>query len=36
MEAIDKFSEREWAEIIFLTHSGMSQEEFPGIAGHRV
>jgi phosphoglycolate phosphatase-like HAD superfamily hydrolase len=33
MEAIGKFSEREWAEIVFLTHSGMSQEEFREIVG---
>jgi phosphoglycolate phosphatase-like HAD superfamily hydrolase len=28
MAAIAKFSERDWAEIVFLTHSGMSQAEF--------
>jgi phosphoglycolate phosphatase-like HAD superfamily hydrolase len=28
MEAISKFSERDWAEIVFQTHSGMSQEDF--------
>jgi hypothetical protein len=32
MAAIAKFSERDWAEIVFLTHSGMSQEEFQTIA----
>lgn len=32
MAAISKFSERDWAEIVFLTHSGMSQAEFHGIA----
>jgi phosphoserine phosphatase len=26
--AISKFSERDWAEIVFATHSGMSQAEF--------
>jgi hypothetical protein len=26
--AIAKFSERDWAEIVFATHSGMSQAEF--------
>jgi phosphoserine phosphatase len=30
--AIAKFSERDWAEIVFLTHSGMSQEQFQQIA----
>jgi phosphoglycolate phosphatase-like HAD superfamily hydrolase len=28
MEAIGRFSERDWAEILFLTHAGMSQERF--------
>jgi hypothetical protein len=28
MDVIGKFSERDWAEIVFQTHSGMSQEEF--------
>jgi phosphoserine phosphatase len=28
MEAIGHFSERDWAEIVFVTHSGMSQENF--------
>jgi phosphoglycolate phosphatase-like HAD superfamily hydrolase len=28
MAAIAKFSERDWAEIVFLTHSGMSQAAF--------
>ena len=32
MAAIAKFSERDWAEIVFLTHSGMSQAEFRDIA----
>jgi hypothetical protein len=32
MAAVAKFSERDWAEIVFLTHSGMSQAEFQGIA----
>lgn len=32
MAAVAKFSERDWAEIIFLTHSGMSQAEFRDIA----
>jgi hypothetical protein len=31
MTAIAKFSERDWAEIVFLTHSGMSQADFQGI-----
>jgi haloacid dehalogenase-like hydrolase len=31
MGAIGKFSEGEWAEIVFLTHSGMSQAEFQDI-----
>ena len=29
--AIAKFSERDWAEIVFVTHSGMSQAEFVDI-----
>jgi hypothetical protein len=29
--AIARFSERDWAEIVFLTHSGMSQEAFQQI-----
>jgi len=29
--AIAKFSERDWAEIIFATHAGMSQAEFQDI-----
>jgi phosphoglycolate phosphatase-like HAD superfamily hydrolase len=29
--AIARFSERDWAEIVFLTHSGMSQEAFQRI-----
>ena len=28
---IARFSERDWAEILFLTHSGMSQQEFQGL-----
>jgi hypothetical protein len=32
--AFGRFSEGDWAEIIFLTHTGMSQETFRGIAGH--
>ena len=32
MTAVTKFSERDWAEIVFLTHSGMSQAEFRDIA----
>jgi len=32
MAAVADFSERDWAEIIFLTHSGMSQAEFRDIA----
>src|SRR5579863_515066 len=31
MGAIARFSERDWTEIIFLTHSGMSQAEFQDI-----
>jgi len=31
MAAIAKFSERDWAEIVFATHSGMSQEVFLAI-----
>lgn len=31
MAAIARFSERDWAEILFLTHSGMSQAEFQDI-----
>jgi hypothetical protein len=31
--ALGRFSEGDWAEIIFLTHSGMSQEAFRDIAG---
>jgi phosphoglycolate phosphatase-like HAD superfamily hydrolase len=31
--AIAKFSERDWAEIVFVTHAGMSQAEFQGIVG---
>ncbi len=31
MGAITRFSERDWAEILFLTHSGMSQAEFQDI-----
>jgi phosphoserine phosphatase len=31
MVAIEKFSERDWAEIVFATHSGMSQAEFKDI-----
>src|SRR5262249_10891983 len=30
--AIAKFSERDWVEVVFLTHSGMSQEAFREIA----
>ena len=30
--AIARFSERDWAEIVFLTHSGMSQAAFQEIA----
>ena len=30
--AIAKLSERDWAEIVFITHSGMSQAEFQDIA----
>lgn len=30
--AVTHFSERDWAEIVFLTHSGMSQAEFRVIA----
>jgi hypothetical protein len=29
--AMAKFSERDWAEIVFVTHAGMSQAEFMGI-----
>jgi phosphoglycolate phosphatase-like HAD superfamily hydrolase len=29
--AIGKFSERDWAEIVFATHAGMSQASFPKI-----
>src|SRR6185437_16526596 len=32
MAAIAKFSERDWAEIVFVTHSGMGQAEFQDIA----
>src|SRR5262249_25077000 len=32
MAAVGKFSKRDWAEIVFLTHSGMSQTEFREIA----
>jgi hypothetical protein len=28
MAAIAKFSERDWAEVVFVTHSGMSQAAF--------
>jgi hypothetical protein len=31
MGAIARFSERDWAEIVFLTHSGMSQAEFQNV-----
>jgi len=31
--AMAKFSERDWAEIVFATHAGMSQDEFVGIVG---
>ncbi len=31
--ALGHFSERDWAEIIFVTHAGMSQAEFVAIAG---
>jgi phosphoglycolate phosphatase-like HAD superfamily hydrolase len=31
--AMAKFSERDWAEIVFVTHAGMSQAEFMGIVG---
>lgn len=31
MGAIARFSERDWAEIVFLTHSGMSHAEFQDI-----
>jgi phosphoglycolate phosphatase-like HAD superfamily hydrolase len=31
--AMAKFSERDWAEIVFVTHAGMSQYEFVGIVG---
>ena len=31
MAAIAKFTERDWAEIVFATHSGMSQAEFQQI-----
>ena len=31
MGAIARFSERDWAEIVFATHSGMSQAEFQDI-----
>jgi hypothetical protein len=30
--ALAHFSERDWAEIVFVTHAGMSQAEFLGIA----
>src|SRR5580765_3839604 len=30
--AMAKFSERDWAEIVFVTHAGMSQAEFQDIA----
>jgi phosphoserine phosphatase len=30
--AIAKFSERDWAQIVFVTHAGMSQAEFQDIA----
>ena len=33
MAAIAGFSERDWAEIVFLTHAGMSPAAFQGIAG---
>ncbi len=29
--AMAKFSERDWAEIVFVTHAGMSQADFPDI-----
>ena len=32
MAAIARFTERDWAEIVFLTHAGMSQEAFQDIA----
>ncbi len=32
--AIGKLSEADWAEIIFLTHSGMSQEGFEALPGN--
>jgi hypothetical protein len=32
--AIAKFSERDWAEIVFRTHSGMSQAAFEDIVRH--
>jgi phosphoserine phosphatase len=31
--AIAKFSERDWVEIVFATHAGMSQAEFQDIVG---
>jgi len=31
--AIAKFGERDWAEIVFATHAGMSQAEFQDIVG---
>src|SRR3954451_22486257 len=32
LPALAHFSERDWAELIFVTHAGMSQEEFLEIA----
>ena len=32
MAALAHFSERDWAEVIFVTHSGMSQATFADIA----
>lgn len=32
LAAVARFSERDWAEIVFLTHSGMSQAEFRDLA----
>ena len=31
-KAIERFSERDWAELVFLTHAGMSQQDFLEIA----
>ena len=30
LPALAHFSERDWAELVFVTHAGMSQAEFPG------